>query len=350
MPIAFESLNQILSHDFDTVIDVRSPAEFAHDHIPGAINLPAMSNEERAIVGTIYTQDSPFKARKIGAAIVARNVAHHLETALSEKDGRWRPLVYCWRGGQRSGSVATILKQIGWRAETVTGGYQSYRRLVHVAMYEAPLQHRLVLLDGNTGTAKTEILEHLKALGVQIFDLEGFAHHRGSNLGAFEDDQPSQKHFESELSGALAQFDPTRPVVVEAESSKIGKIILPPMLWEAMIKAPRIELAAPLDARAAYLAERYSDITRDPERFRDRLQPLRQFRSHALVDHWEELLTAGDLHELARSLMSDHYDPAYTKARNIHTPDIACTISLDTLDVAGQRAAAQAIAEKLKSL
>ena len=173
MPLKLTTLKQVFQAPFDTVIDVRSPAEFAEDHIPGAISLPALGNEERARVGTIYTQDTPFKARKIGAALVARNVAAHLDGPLADKPGGWQPLVYCWRGGQRSGSFASILSQIGWRAQTIEGGYRSYRRLVVQAMHEEALPHRLILLDGNTGTAKTELLALLAA-------------HRGSLFGGVE--------------------------------------------------------------------------------------------------------------------------------------------------------------------
>ena len=183
MKTSFASLTDILDHGFDTVIDVRSPAEFAEDHVPGAINLPALSNEERARVGTIYVQEAPFKARKIGAALVARNVAGHLDGPMKDMAGSWRPLVYCWRGGQRSGSFASILTQIGWRAEVIEGGYQSYRNLVHDVLYKEAVTHRLILLDGNTGTAKTDILHRLRRLGVQVLDLEGLANHRGSLLG-----------------------------------------------------------------------------------------------------------------------------------------------------------------------
>ncbi|MEP1254329.1 MAG: tRNA 2-selenouridine(34) synthase MnmH, partial [Alphaproteobacteria bacterium] len=180
MPIELTSLADLANLPFDDVIDVRSPAEFAQDHIPGAINLHALSNEERARVGTIYVQQDPFLARKIGAALVSRNVANHLEGPLSDRDGGWRPLVYCWRGGQRSGSVAIILKQIGWRTDTIAGGYQHYRRLVARAVYDAPMPAPVVVIDGGTGTAKTRLLSHLAQQGAQVIDLEAMAEHRGS--------------------------------------------------------------------------------------------------------------------------------------------------------------------------
>lgn len=343
MPITYETLSAILNHGFDTVIDVRSPAEFSADHIPGAINLPALSNAQRAQVGTIYTQVSAFDARKIGAAMVARNVADHIDTHLHTRDGAWRPLVYCWRGGQRSGSFASILQQIGWRAETVKGGYQSFRRLVHATLYETPLPHRIILLDGNTGTAKTDILARLSARGVQTLDLERLAAHRGSLLGAVAGGQPAQKGFDTRLATALCALDPARVVVVEAESSKIGSINLPEQLWWAMCAAPRILIDAPIAARSAYLATAYADMIADHAELRARLQPLRHIRGHAQVAQWETLLAANDYTALAASLMADHYDPAYAKSRRIAERDVLGTVHAPTLDAAGQEHAADAI-------
>ena len=230
MALTLSSLEALDTLPFDTVIDARSPAEYAEDHLPGAINLPVLSNEERARVGTIYTQESPFRARRVGGALVARNVAAHIEAALADKPKTWRPLVYCWRGGQRSGAFSLILRQVGWAAETIEGGWRAYRRLVQHALYQAPWPAPVVLLDGNTGTAKTDMLALLAARGVQVLDLEGLANHRGSLFGAMAGGQPAQKGFESALAHARARLDPARPVVIEAESSKIGQLLLPPGL------------------------------------------------------------------------------------------------------------------------
>lgn len=208
MPYLLPDLSSPLDLPFDDVIDVRSPAEFAEDHVPGAISLPVLDNEERAVVGTIYKQESPFKARKLGAALVARNAARHLEGPLAAKDGGWRPLVYCWRGGQRSNSFGSILTQVGWRTEVLAGGYQSYRRALVAALYDRALPHRFVLIDGDTGTAKTEILHLVAARGGQVLDLEGLANHRGSVLGPRPGGQPSQKMLESRLT---AHPRPARP-------------------------------------------------------------------------------------------------------------------------------------------
>ncbi|MBB5720599.1 tRNA 2-selenouridine synthase [Loktanella ponticola] len=335
MPLTFTTLNDILANAADTIIDVRTPAEFAGDHIPGAINLPALSNDQRAEIGTMYVQDSPFKARKRGAAMVARNVADHLDGPLRDKDGGWQPLVYCWRGGQRSGSFASILQQIGWRAETIAGGYQTFRRLVHQYLYETPLPHRIILLDGNTGTGKTALLARLRLQGVQVIDLEGLAHHRGSMLGQMPTPQPSQKAFETALACALVRCDPDQPVIIEAESSKIGRINLPPSLWSVMCAAPRVMISASLDARAAFLANAYADVTADLDDLRQRLQPMRYIKSHATVNAWEDLLDANNLKALAASLMQTHYDSAYDKARDGHVFDLVGHIHAETLDDAG---------------
>ena len=350
MSRTFETLHDILAHGADTVIDVRSPAEFALDHIPGAINLPALTNAQRADIGTTYVQDSAFKARKRGAALVARNVADHLEGPLSDMDGSWQPLVYCWRGGQRSGSFTSILQQIGWRAETISGGYQSYRRLVNQYLYDAPLSHRIILLDGNTGTGKTEILARLKTREIQTIDLEALANHRGSLFGGMSGGQPAQRGFETALASALVGFDPTRPVIMEAESSKIGKINLPKGVWASMCAAPRIMVTASVQDRAAYLAKTYKDIATDPDAIRNRLQPLRYVRGHAMVDGWEALLDAGELNTLAATLMQHHYDAAYAKSRKTEDRSLLETIALANLEADGIDAATDQIATLLNRL
>ncbi|MGC1304924.1 MAG: tRNA 2-selenouridine(34) synthase MnmH, partial [Caulobacteraceae bacterium] len=223
---------QTWAQAFDEVIDVRSPSEFAEDHAPGAVNLPVLSDDERAEVGTIYVQESKFQARRLGAALIVRNIGEHLKGPLRDRPATYRPLVYCWRGGQRSAAMATILAQIGWRTTVLKGGHATYRRQVVEALYETPLTLKPVLLAGHTGVAKTEMLQRLAARGVQALDLEELASHRGSLFGARPGrPQPHQKLFESRLWAALGAFDPQRPVAIEAESSKIGDLLIPPSLW-----------------------------------------------------------------------------------------------------------------------
>ncbi|KEJ90146.1 tRNA 2-selenouridine synthase [Sulfitobacter donghicola DSW-25 = KCTC 12864 = JCM 14565] len=333
------SLSSIAEIGADTIIDVRAPAEFAQDHIPGAINLPVLSDAQRAEVGTIYVQDSPFRARKIGAALVAANVAQHLQGPLAAQQGDWQPLVYCWRGGQRSGSFATILEQVGWRVRLIEGGYQSYRRKVSEALYTAPVQHRLMLISGGTGTAKTALLHHLHAQGAQVLDLEGMAQHRGSLFGAMKGGQPAQKMFESRLAAALSGLDPAKLTWVEAESNKIGARVIPPMLWHAMRAAPRIEVQAALAERGRFLATAYRDLIDDPQGLVGLIDQLRPYHAAAHIDSWRALAKAGDWPRLAAQLMQEHYDPRYAKSQARAAPPVMAT-TLPSLDDDGLHHAA----------
>jgi tRNA 2-selenouridine synthase len=311
MAITLTSLQDL---GYDDIIDVRAPAEYAQDHIPGAINLPVLNDEERARVGTIYKQVNPFTARKLGAALVAQNAAKHLQGVLADRPGGWRPLVYCWRGGQRSGSFAMILAQIGWRVDTIQGGYKAWRGLVVDAMYHQPFPAAVIVLDGNTGSGKTALLPHLAARGVQVLDLEGLAQHRGSLFGAMGT-QPSQKAFETALAYQIRSLDPLRPVVIEAESSKIGNCRLPAALWKAMISAPRITINAPRAARAEHLVTTYPDMITDPARLSRIIAALRPSHAAELIEDWQSLAQAGDYATLADRLMQHHYDPRYDKHR-----------------------------------
>jgi tRNA 2-selenouridine synthase len=344
MAVAFGSVGAFLAHGFDDLIDVRSPAEFAEDHVPGSVSLPVLSDAERARVGTIYVQESPFLARKIGAALVARNAALHLEGPLRDRGGGWRPLVTCWRGGMRSGSFATILRAVGWRAETVEGGYRSWRRLVQRMLYDDPLPHPLLRLDGLTGTGKTALLARLGRMGVQVLDLEGLAGHRGSLLGARPGGQPSQKGFETALAAGLARLDPGRPVIVEAEASKVGERALPPALWAAMRGAPAIVVTAPPAARARFLAAGYADLAADREGLEALLGRLVPLRGRAAVEGWVSLLREGRLEALAGALMEGHYDPAYRAARARHPVPVLGEVEAGALGEADLDRAADRIA------
>lgn len=327
MALRFETVLEALSHGFDEVIDVRSPAEFAEDRLPGAISLPVLDDAERARVGTIYKQESPFLARKLGAALVARNAAAHIEGPLRHHDGGWRPLVYCWRGGQRSGSFASILREIGWRVETVEGGYRSWRRLVVADLYDRAFPARVVLLDGNTGTAKTDLLALLASRGHQVIDLEGLANHRGSLLGA-TGPQPAQKGFESALADAAIRLDPDRPVFVEAESARIGSITLPPALATAMKSAPLIRLEAPMAARVGHILADYADLIADPARLDAILGRLVRYHGHERVTAWRGLAAEGAFDRLVEELIRTHYDPRYRRmsraeAEAVPLPDLS---------------------------
>ncbi len=311
-PIEFTTEIPDGSASFDEIIDVRSPSEFLEDHIPGAINLPVLDDEQRALVGTIYKQSSPFEARKLGAALISENIAGHIRRHFIERDKSYRAFLYCWRGGQRSHSMATILAAIGWRVTLLEGGYRTYRREVLRGIQSISQSIRMVLVGGLTGTGKTEILHHLRDLGHQVLDLENLASHRGSALGALPGTaQPSQKYFESLLFQKLTQFDPGRVVFSESESHRIGSIRLPPDFWNSFKKSPVIEVTAPLEVRARFLVDGYPEYISQPEQLLLDLSSARRFANtpawHALIQCLENSRWV----EAARLMLEHHYDPAY---------------------------------------
>jgi tRNA 2-selenouridine synthase len=329
---------------FDFVVDARTPAEFDLDHAPGALNLPVLSNEQRAEVGTLYVQSSRFQARRVGGAYVANNVARHLQTAMLDWPASAKVLVYCWRGGMRSSAMAVILASVGWRTSTLQGGYRTYRRRVIDRLYGSDLAlPRIVLLDGGTGSGKTEILRRLAGLGVQTLDLEALAVHRGSLLGALPGrPQPSQPGFETRVLAELEELDRSRPVVIEAESSKVGERMIPPALWRAMAAAPRIEVAAPPAERARYLACAYADIGEDRGRLLDLLARVPARPGRKRLEAWRVLVEAGDFEALAEALIELHYDPSYRRWRRQRGDEPIGAVSLANLEDAGlDRAAVQ---------
>jgi len=334
---------------FDAVIDVRSPSEYAEDHLPGAINLPVLDDAERARVGTHYTQVSVFEARRMGAALVSRNIARHLETALADKPKDFKPLIYCWRGGMRSESMALVLASVGWKVTLVEGGYRTWRRQV-VAALEAETPLPVILVDGQTGTGKTAILKALEAMGEQVIDLEGLARHRGSIFGDFAGTpQPSQKAFDTALHDRLRLMDPARPIFVEAESRQVGRRRVPPRLWAAMEAAPRIEVTVPVAERARYLVKAYPDLLADRDKLETAFDGLKPFHAKTVIADWRALADAGDWQALAEALVTEHYDPAYNRARKRRdTQDRHTEIAVDTLDTAGIDTAAARIAAAAK--
>ncbi len=341
------TIRDLLAHGYDDVIDVRSPGEFAIDHISRALNLPVLNDEERHRIGTIYCQESKFRARRMGAALIARNIAHHLDTDLAGHPADYRPLVYCWRGGQRSEAFAHICRQVGWRCSILAGGYRSYRRLVNAFFYTDTLPLRPVLIAGPTGSGKTALLGQLARSGLQTLDLEAAAEHRGSIFGHNRTPQPSQKGFESALITSLVACRPELPLFVEAESNRIGRVAIPPSFWEAMRTAPRIQVSADLEARSAYIVHGYQDIATNTAALLDILVRLAPFHPGQRIDHWRSLAASGCHHDLVRDLLVHHYDPLYHKsAQQVPAPP-AVTITLPDHSEASLLAAARDIAAHL---
>lgn len=302
--------------EFDEIIDVRSPAEFAEDHVPGAVNCPVLSNEERARVGTLYKQDSPFAARKLGAALVARHIAEHIEHRFLDKPRDWKPLVYCWRGGKRSGAMTHVLRQVGWPACALEGGYKAYRRQVVAELSERPRRFAFRVVSGATGSGKSRLLEALAAQGAQVLDLEALAAHKGSVLGGLPDEmQPSQKLFESRLLAALRRLAHSRPVFVEAESRRIGGLQLPDALLESMRASPCLRIEADGDARVRFLIGDYGHFLADPASLKEKLGCLRELQSGDTLARWNEWVDARDWPALVGELLALHYDPLYRRSQ-----------------------------------
>ncbi len=310
---AQEALNRL--DEFSDVIDARSEGEYAEDHLPGAVNWPSLNNEERKLVGTEYKQISAFDAKKRGAALVAKNIARHLERDVIDKPRDWQPLVYCWRGGKRSGSLALILDQIGFKVTLVDGGYKAFRAALVEALPQLASQFDYRVICGTTGSGKTRLLQALAALGAQVLDLEALANHRSSVLGVIPGTpQPTQKAYDSLIWAALRSFDTSRPVYIESESKKVGNVAIPEGLITAMRAAPCLQLDLSDDQRVELLLEDYDFFVKDVEFFCDRLGALTQARGKEVVTGWQTRARSGDIASVVRELLVDHYDPVYLQS------------------------------------
>lgn len=334
---------------FDTVIDARSESEHAEDHLPGAVNWPVLNDEERASVGTEYKQVSPFDARKRGAVIAARNIARTVEQHVMGRPRGWRPLVYCWRGGQRSGSLALVLDQIGFYVQVLEGGYREFRRAVLAELDTLPATLQLQVLCGRTGSAKTRLLRALSAAGEQVLDLELLACHRGSVLGPEPGQpQPSQKAFDTAVWRALRGFDPARRVFVESESRLVGRLRVPEALLLRMRAAPCLQVQMPVETRVAFLMEDYAHFVSDTEAFCERLNALRELQGKETVAAWQAEARAGRVAGVVQALLERHYDPVYTKSMQRHFAGLA---QAPLLELAGVDAASLAAAlTRIKTL
>jgi tRNA 2-selenouridine synthase len=316
--------------DFNAILDARSEGEYALDHLPGALNWPSLNNEERKLVGTLYAQVSPFEAQKRGAALVAANIARHIEREVMDKPRNWQPLAYCWRGGKRSGSLAFVLGQIGFKVSVIEGGYKAFRTAVLAALPELAGRFDYRVICGPTGSGKTRLLHALAQAGAQVLDLEALASHRSSVLGMIPGQpQPGQKRFDTLVWDALRKFDAARPVYVESESRKVGNLAVPDALIERMRASPCFSLELADDERVALLLEDYDFFVQDQALFCDRLGALTELRGKAVVQGWQAQVASGQTENVVRELLQKHYDPGYatSMARNFAGYAAAKTIA-----------------------
>ncbi len=323
---------------FDDVLDARSPAEYALDHAPGALCTPVLNDEERIEVGTLYKQVSPFEARKVGGAKVAHNIAGIVETHCMNRPKDWRPLVMCWRGGQRSGSLALVLAQVGWQVAQLEGGYKAFRHAVIDGLNTLPSQLKFKVLCGPTGVGKSRLLETLKERGAQVLDLENLACHRGSVLGPQPDEpQPSQKHFETRIWTELRSFNPAHEVFVEAESKKVGNLRVPEVLMAVMRQSPCVRIDMPTESRVQLLLEDYKHWQQNLPWLESRLRALQEVHGHAEIDRWVRMSHEGQWEELVNILLTAHYDPAYHKStsHNFKHFTQAPVLTMEKADTAG---------------
>ena len=317
--------------EFDELIDVRTPKEFLEDHIPNAINCPVLDDEQRAHVGTLYKQTSPFAAKKLGAALVGENISRHLQQRFIDRDKKWKPLIYCWRGGKRSGAMTHVLREIGWDAKQLEGGYKAYRREVSSQLQTLPQQYSYYVICGETGSGKSKLLQAIAKAGGQILDLETLACHRGSLLGSLpQQPQPSQKMFESKLWQALRQFNPRRPVYVEAESKKIGEVAIPDILLHEMWNSSCIRIDVPFEQRVLFLIDEYQHFLSDAELLEQRLNHLTAIYGIKKIEQWKSQVQNKEWTTLVTSLLNEHYDRAYGRSTTKHYPQLADALVFNT--------------------
>jgi tRNA 2-selenouridine synthase len=334
---------------YDTIIDCRSPAEYAEDHIPGAISAPVLDDTERATVGTMYKQLSAFDAKKLGAALVAKNVARHIETLFAGKDRGWRPLVYCWRGGKRSGAMAHILREIGWDADTLPGGYRAYRRWVVAELEKVPEKFEFRVIHGPTGSGKSRLLSVLRRAGAQVLDLEDLAAHRGSVLGDLPDrPQPSQKWFESLLLQEFSALEGSKPVFVEGESKKIGQLHVPEALIARMRASQCVLLDTALEVRVTQLLDEYQHFVANPAALATQLDCLIGLYGREKIAAWKALVARAAWREFVTRLLAEHYDPAYRRSSQRNFPCLgqAQSVAIATADDQAFDAAARELLEE----
>lgn len=347
--------DQVLAQldSYDSIIDVRSESEFALDHIPGAINCPVLHDAERVEVGTLYKQTSAFEAKKLGASKVARNISEHLEHQFRDKPRDWTPLVYCWRGGNRSGAMAHILAKIGWHVVQLDGGYKEYRRQISAALESQPRALQFRVICGTTGSGKSRLLQTLAAQGAQVLDLEQLAEHRGSVLGDLPSaPQPSQKMFETRIWQTLRQCLAERVVFVESESKKVGNLRVPEQLMEIVRASPCISLTTTNSERVKLLMEDYDHFVHDPQALNRQLAHLIPLHGHERINRWQALAIAGEMEALVHELLVEHYDPAYLRSidRNFQQFSRAEIMQLTDISAASFLAAAQALMRRLDSV
>jgi tRNA 2-selenouridine synthase len=290
----------------EVFLDVRTPAEYERGHIPGALNLPLFSNEERAEVGTLYKQVNPEVAFLKGLEFAGARMRWYVEEALRLAPAK-KVRLHCWRGGQRSGSLTWLLRQAGFEVLTLEGGYKAYRQFILEKM--ASPWHQLIILGGYTGSDKTGILQAIQSAGEYVVDLEALAHHKGSSFGALgEHPQPTIEQFENDLFEALRKIPDGARLWLEDESRSIGKVYLPDGFWQLKCQTPIIKIEVPLRRRVQQLVEGYAAYPKT-----DLVDAFTRLQKKLGGQHLKAAVEALDADDYARAaeIALVYYDKAY---------------------------------------
>ena len=292
------------------IVDVRSPAEFAEGHIPNAINIPLFNDEERAIVGTLYKNKGKLPAIENGLEIVGPKMASFVRQALQIANAG-ELLVYCWRGGMRSESMAWLFERVNINCSLLKGGYKSYRNYLLNTIGTIP---NLIVIEGYTGSGKTEILDSLRNIGEQIIDLEGLANHRGSAFGGIGmNAQPTTQQFQNTIFREILNFDLSKIIWIEGESQTVGKIFLPDPLWDRMNKANTIEITVPRNERIKRLVIEYGNLPAElmENAINSLIRRLGDLRMKEILSSFREKNL-----EITADKLLEYYDQSYQYSRN----------------------------------
>lgn len=315
-----------LRHELPAV-DVRSEGEFTEGHIPGVINIPLLNNQERIAVGTDYKQKGQLEAIKTGFRLVGPRLNDIVDEALRVADDR-ELLVHCWRGGMRSANFCSFVQMAGIKTHALQGGYKAYRKRA-VESFTSPFN--LVVLGGETGSGKSDILRALKAAGEQVIDLEELARHKGSVFGGLnQPPQPTTEQFQNELFETILKLDVSKRIWIEDESIAVGKIFLPDSLWRVMGRSPVVEIDVPKEIRIQRLVNEYGNT--DPEQFLEAMKKITKKLGGQHFNAAAEKLSQGDWQSTIDILLT-YYDKAYRNGLERKQQRIVNRVSWDGKDV-----------------
>lgn len=322
-------INSLLNKaDGIPIIDVRSPGEFTKGHIPGAINLPVFTDQERARVGTVYKQKSKDEAISLGLEIVGPKMKSIADTA-KEYAINNSLKVYCWRGGMRSKKMAWLFDLVGIQTLIIKGGYKAYRNYIHEKFND--IEH-LIVIQGPTGSGKTQLLHTLMDKGEQVIDLEGLAHHKGSAFGALgEPDQPTTEQFQNRLANVVSEFNLNKPIWIESESMSIGRVYLPENLWKRMNDSTLVSIKVPREMRIENIIKEYGGFS--IELLVSRIEHLKQKLGGEKMQRIIDYVNNGKLYK-AVDILLNYYDKSYDHSAMKYKLSKPITLQLDTDNLA----------------